>query len=146
MRASAEGKTHMPIYRFASYFLSLLLSSHLEELIIRLLTLIIVITHLYHQLLVYHQKTVFTPPCKEQKATMFLTYQFAPVWILSISLLTYLVLTFLDPVDLTQYKKSMHGYSPAICILSMILPFAVAFLYEFAMFIGPKPSKAGLKV
>lgn len=77
---------------------------------------------------------------------MFLTYQFAPVWILAISLLTYLALTFADPVDLTQYKASMNGYPPAICILSMILPITVAFAYGIAMYIGPKPSKAGLKL
>lgn len=77
---------------------------------------------------------------------MFLTYQFAPVWVTLVSMLTFLTLRFFDPVDLNQHKDKMGGYPPAICCVCVVIPLIVAVLYEVGLRLGPKASKTGIKM
>lgn len=77
---------------------------------------------------------------------MILTFQFAPIWISFVAVVTFLVLQRLDPVDLSQYKERMYGIPAAVCCSSIMLPFAVLFLYALTMKFGPKVSKVGLKI
>lgn len=77
---------------------------------------------------------------------MFLTYQFAPIWVLLISMITYLTLRHFDPVNLDEYKDKMHGIPPVVCCLSILLPLTVLVLYGGALRLGPKASKTGIKM
>lgn len=77
---------------------------------------------------------------------MFLTYQFAPIWIAGVSLATYFVLSFMDPINLNDYTEKMGGVPPIICCASMLFPLAVLLTYDQLLKLGPKPSKCGIKV
>ncbi|CAD2214657.1 hypothetical protein AGDE_03497 [Angomonas deanei] len=77
---------------------------------------------------------------------MFLTYDFAPIFILFVSFVTFLVLRYNDPVNLNEYKDKMNGIPPVVCCLGILLPVTVLILYGIAMKLGPQPSKTGIKV
>ncbi|KPA85875.1 hypothetical protein ABB37_00197 [Leptomonas pyrrhocoris] len=77
---------------------------------------------------------------------MFLTYTFAPIWAGLISLLTFLVLRHFDPVDLNQYTEKMHGVPPVACCLAVLIPLVVLVAYDFALKLGPKPSRYSIKM
>lgn len=77
---------------------------------------------------------------------MFLTYSFAPVWAGLISILTFLLLRHFDPVDLNEYKDKVYGIPPVACCLAVLIPLIVLVAYDFALKLGPKPSRYGIKM
>lgn len=76
---------------------------------------------------------------------MFLTYQFASIWAMLVSIVTFLVLRHNDPVDLSEYKEKAHGIPPVACCSAIAIPLIVLFVYNAALRMGPKASCKGTK-
>ncbi|TPP44317.1 putative integral membrane protein [Leishmania donovani] len=71
---------------------------------------------------------------------MLLTYQFAPIWAMLVSIVTFLVLRHNDPVDLNEYKEKAHGIPPVACCSAIAIPLVVLFVYNAALRMGPQPT------
>ncbi|KAH9597460.1 hypothetical protein LSM04_007516 [Trypanosoma melophagium] len=77
---------------------------------------------------------------------MFLTPTMLPVWVALISAITFCILRANDPVDLSQYRGKVYNLPPPLVCFFPLLPLCVWICYEIILKLGPKGSKAAIKV